>query len=56
MNKAKTICEDYPNYTIYDERPFKIGYTTRDVNSRILELNDTNETNYKYWQFYYFKF
>lgn len=48
---AKSICSGYPYYSIHEEAPFKIGYTSRDLDLRISELNDSSSLNYGHWHF-----
>jgi hypothetical protein len=51
IHKAKSICSRYPYYSIHAEAPYKIGYTSRDLDLRISELNDSSSPNYEHWHF-----
>jgi hypothetical protein len=49
--KAKDITQTFPTYNLRSEKPYKIGFTTRDVQTRISELNDSMSSNYSKWIF-----
>jgi len=53
VEKFEQMRKRFPYYRDYDERPYKIGYTTRNLEIRMKELNETDDLNYQHWQFEY---
>jgi hypothetical protein len=54
VEKFKQMLGRFPYWRDYDQRPYKIGYTTRDPKIRMKELNEYGSNiNYMDWQFEY---